>query len=101
MNPHQLQTETIFERARRLTNARERRAYLEVACAGDETLRQDVESLVTAYERCGSFLKTPVVMGPPQLLLPGPGFVLLVPAPGLCASAVLGGRAQEVAALGF
>ena len=73
MNPNQLQARTIFEEASGLADAVERRAYVEVACAGDETLRQEVESLVAAYERAGSFLKTPVMIALPQLLLPGTG----------------------------
>jgi hypothetical protein len=51
----------------------ERRAYLEAACAGDETLRQEVESLLVAYEGSGSFLQTPVMMALPQLPFQGSG----------------------------
>ncbi len=73
MNPIQLQARTIFEKAIGLADAVERRAYLEVACAGEETLRQEVGSLLTAHERSGLFLKTPVVIALPQLLLQGTG----------------------------
>jgi len=73
MNSVQLQAQAIFEMAIGLADAVERRAYLEVACAGDETLREEVGSLVTAYERSSSFLKTPVVIALPQLLLQGIG----------------------------
>ncbi len=71
MNPAPLRASAILEKASRLTDATERLAYLEVACAGDEELRQEVQSLVAAYERSGSFLKTPVVM--PQPWLPTTG----------------------------
>ena len=63
MNPNQHQVETIFAKASGLADPEERRAYLDAACAGDETLRQEVESLMAADERSGSFLKTPVADG--------------------------------------
>ncbi len=66
------QADTIFETARGLADAGKRRAYLQAACAGDEGLRQEVESLLAADENCGAFLKTNVAMGPPQLR-PGTG----------------------------
>src|SRR5258707_6378499 len=37
----------------------ERGAFLEAACAGDEALRRQVESLLPAYEQPGSFLEMP------------------------------------------
>ena len=73
MNPNQLRAKAIFEEAIILVDPGERHAYLKAACAGDETLRQEVESLVAAYERSGSFLQTPVVIAPPQLPLQGAG----------------------------
>ena len=73
MNPNQLRAGAIFETASGLADALERRTYLEAACAGDEMLRQEVESLLVAYERSGSFMKTPVVMALPQLPLQGNG----------------------------
>src|SRR5262249_40289931 len=39
--------------------AQERAAFLQTACAGDEALRREVESLLPAYEQPGSFLETP------------------------------------------
>ena len=39
--------------------AEERAAFLEAACAGDEALRREVESLLPAYDQPGSFLGTP------------------------------------------
>jgi eukaryotic-like serine/threonine-protein kinase len=72
MKPSQLRVKTIFAKVRGLPPG-ERRACLEASCAGDETLRRDVESLVAADERAGSFMKTPVVMALPQLPLEAPG----------------------------
>jgi eukaryotic-like serine/threonine-protein kinase len=73
MNPNQPRAGAIFETASVLADAVERRTYVEAACAGDDMLRQDVESLLVAFERCGSFLKTPVVMALPQLPFEGSG----------------------------
>lgn len=39
----------------------QRAAYLDEACAGDEALRLEVESLLLAHDRAGSFLNTPPV----------------------------------------
>src|SRR5215813_8355189 len=39
--------------------AQERAAFLQAACAGDEALRREVESLLPTYEQPGSFLETP------------------------------------------
>jgi len=38
----------------------ERAAFLESACAGDESLRREVASLVAAGDRIGSFMEPPV-----------------------------------------
>ena len=39
----------------------ERSAFLEQACAGDESLRSGVESLIDSYEQDKSFMETPAV----------------------------------------
>ena len=49
-------TKDIFAEALRLTNPAERAAYLARACAGNPALRQDVESLLAAYDKAGDFL---------------------------------------------
>jgi hypothetical protein len=41
----------------------ERAAFLTEACAGDETLRREVESLLTAHARAGDFLEAPGLAG--------------------------------------
>jgi eukaryotic-like serine/threonine-protein kinase len=46
----------IFAEALRLANPAERQAYLDQACAGDQALRQEVESLLSAHDRAGDFL---------------------------------------------
>jgi hypothetical protein len=37
----------------------ERAAFLERACAGDESLRHEVEALLRAHDRLGNFLNEP------------------------------------------
>ena len=46
---------SIFAEALQLRGA-ERAAYLDQACAGNPALRQEVESLLAAYEKAGDFL---------------------------------------------
>jgi tetratricopeptide (TPR) repeat protein len=41
----------------------ERASFLAEACAGDQTLRRDVESLLAAHARAGDFLETPGLAG--------------------------------------
>ena len=49
----------IFLALLEVTTPDERRAYLEEHCAGDTTLRDEVEALLTADEQAGGFLRTP------------------------------------------
>jgi serine/threonine-protein kinase len=42
-------------------NAGERAEYLDAACAGDPTLRSEVEELLDAHDRAGDFLETPAL----------------------------------------
>ncbi len=60
--------EEIFSAARDLPRP-ERAAFLERACGGDAELRQEAESLLSAYEQAGGFLSR-------TLPLPGPDVVL-------------------------
>jgi eukaryotic-like serine/threonine-protein kinase len=73
VNSNQLQAKSIFEKAIGLSTPQERQACLDQACAGDEALRQEVESLLGAHGRSGAFLETPVRMSLPRLPLQGPG----------------------------
>ena len=38
-----------------------RAAFLDEACAGDESLRKQVEALLTAHEEAGSFIESPAM----------------------------------------
>lgn len=49
---------TIFDSVIEIEK-KERSAFLETACAGDETLRGEVEALLAASEAAGDFLDTP------------------------------------------
>jgi eukaryotic-like serine/threonine-protein kinase len=52
--------EEVFESA--LEQApEERSAYLTRACAGDESLREQVETLIASYEEAGSFIEDPAL----------------------------------------
>ena len=41
--------------------AAERAAFLDQACAGDQSLRQEVESLLKSYGEAESFMETPAI----------------------------------------
>ena len=47
---------TIFGKALEIRSEDERAKYLDQACAGDESLRAEVEDLLGAIERAGNFL---------------------------------------------
>src|SRR5438128_169320 len=57
------QANAVFFKALELRSPGEREAYLEGACAGDTALRADVESLLEASARAGSFLESPAAHG--------------------------------------
>ena len=48
----------------------QRRAFLDQACAGDEELRHEVEALLSAHEKAGSFVEKPVLDLATQVLSP-------------------------------
>ena len=52
--------EEIFESAVDHDPA-ERSTYLRDACAGDETLRRQIENLIASYEQAGSFIEEPAL----------------------------------------
>ena len=56
-----LRAKDVFANARALP-ASDRQAYLSAACAGNEALRQEVESLLVSDERAKSFLESPAVV---------------------------------------
>src|SRR5262249_1519239 len=51
----------LFLKALDLRSPGKRRAYIDEACRGNAELRAQVESLLSASERAGSFLEKPVV----------------------------------------
>src|SRR5712692_4122871 len=53
------QIERLYQGALELPAGRERAAFVETACAGDEALRREVESLLGAHGQANSFLETP------------------------------------------
>src|SRR5262249_17816295 len=55
------QAEVIFFAALEKATPAARAAYLEEACAGDDTLRRRVETLLAAHPQVGQFLERPVV----------------------------------------
>lgn len=55
---HWLQVKEIFQSAVALPPG-ERDEFLAQACSGNDSLRQDVESLIAAHEKAGSFLDSP------------------------------------------
>jgi eukaryotic-like serine/threonine-protein kinase len=60
-----MMTEERWQRIKEIFNSalerapRERDAFLEEACAGDDSLRREVQSLITAHEKEGSFIDDP------------------------------------------
>jgi len=57
---NQATTDTLLHAALEIQDERERAAYLDVACAGDVALREDVESLIEAYLEAGTFMDSAV-----------------------------------------
>src|SRR3989442_566874 len=62
------QVKELFEAALKREPA-ERVAFLDGACAGDESLRREVESLLKSYEQAGSFMDAPAVEAAAESLL--------------------------------
>ena len=59
MNPELYQRiQTLLQSALE-RESQERASFLNEACAGDELLRRQVESLLVSYEQAGSFLESP------------------------------------------
>lgn len=60
MTPERWQVvKDVFQAALR-RDERQRPAYLDHACAGDPSLRADVDAMLASDERAGSFLEEPV-----------------------------------------
>ena len=59
MNPERWQkVESIFQKALDADSGR-RASVLEESCAGDESLRREVESLLAQHENAGEFIERP------------------------------------------
>ena len=60
--------DNIFGQALEIADVKERAAFVERACGGDATLRQEVESLLKADQGAGDFMKATQVVGPANLI---------------------------------
>lgn len=62
--------ENIFHKALECDENR-RKAVVEEACAGDESLRSEVESLLAHHDEAGEFMESPAFMDDPSVASPG------------------------------
>ncbi len=69
MKPGARDVESIFGEALRLSGSAEREAYLDRACAGDQTLRHEVAALLSAHAQAGDFLGLSRPPAAPDLLV--------------------------------
>jgi eukaryotic-like serine/threonine-protein kinase len=70
MNPERWQkVESIFQKALDADSGH-RASVLEDSCAGDESLRREVESLLAQHENAGEFIERPAFAGPADAPLP-------------------------------
>src|SRR5262245_1619020 len=58
--------ETLFDAARKLSDPKERAAYLEAACAGDADLRRRLEELLAAQAQADAFFNQSGARPPPS-----------------------------------
>jgi len=80
MDTENMNPEDIFHKAIEIADIKERAAYLNKTCRGNEKLRADVEELLKAHEQAGDFLDLPAV-GPNATLessplTEGPGTII-------------------------
>ena len=59
MNPERYQRIQALLQSALERESDERTSFLDEACAGDELLRRQVESLLISYAQAGSFLESP------------------------------------------
>lgn len=72
MNPERWQkVESIFHKALDADSGR-RASVLEDSCAGDESLRREVESLLAQHEKAGEFIERPAFAASSDTPLPRP-----------------------------
>jgi len=75
MNSANQRARDIFATASEMFDAGERSEFLEQACAGDDELRREVESLLSALDQAGTFLESSALAGarkPPAPAKPTP-----------------------------
>src|SRR5262245_52921709 len=63
MNATDDRAKSIFLNAAEMFSDAERWAYVEVECAGDQSLRHEVLDLLSHQKGLGGFLETPAVVG--------------------------------------
>src|SRR5438552_10922108 len=68
MNPERYQRIQALLQSALERDSVERGSFLSEACAGDESLRRQVESLLVSYEQAGSFLESPAAQVAAPLL---------------------------------
>jgi hypothetical protein len=68
MTPERWQQIDTLLHAALSRRASERAEFLQQACAHDEELRAEVESLLASHEEAGSFLAQPALRLPPNQL---------------------------------
>src|SRR5512140_2819647 len=65
--------QSLFEKALTIADPPERASWLQRTCSGDNELQQEVESLLLAHERSGSFMQVRRAMPQSELRLQCPG----------------------------
>lgn len=69
--------ESIFAEAIKIESSEQRRTFLDKACAGDASLRREIEDLLSAHDRAGEFLSAlPVALQISDPLIEQSGTVL-------------------------
>src|SRR5690242_7228849 len=70
--------ETLLCEALELPSAEQRKAYLDKACGGDQALRREVETLLSAHDRAGDFLNPATAAATIDLcrVTEGPGTII-------------------------
>ena len=61
---HGRKAKAVFEEAAEIASTQEREAYLDRACAGDQDLRRQVDTLLRALDDAGGFLEVPATYSP-------------------------------------
>ena len=73
MSKPEKHAEDLFGEAIKIADPASRRAYLDKACVGNDTLRQEVGSLLQAHDAAGDFLGKTVALPQIEILTEKPG----------------------------